>query len=68
LQHDAANAEDVDTDGEDHAPDETRYACMARPWVATKVVKKSFDFAHLKRRTFDDAHAEAERGRGKARV
>jgi hypothetical protein len=33
LQHDAMRAEDVDTDGEDHAPDETRYACMSRPWV-----------------------------------
>ncbi|HZT03707.1 MAG TPA: hypothetical protein VFA39_15720 [Steroidobacteraceae bacterium] len=37
LQHDrgkAANAvEDVDTTGEDHAGDETRYACMSRPWA-----------------------------------
>lgn len=31
LQHDQHKAEDVDTDGEDHAPDETRYACMSRP-------------------------------------
>jgi hypothetical protein len=35
LQHDPVRAEDVDTDSEDHAPDETRYACMSRPWVAT---------------------------------
>lgn len=34
LQHDPSRAEDVDTDGEDHAPDETRYACMSRPWVS----------------------------------
>jgi len=34
LQHDQAKAEDVDTDSEDHAGDETRYACMSRPWVA----------------------------------
>jgi len=34
LQHDTARAEDVDTDGEDHAADETRYACMSRPWIA----------------------------------
>jgi hypothetical protein len=34
LQHDALKPEDVDSDGEDHAADETRYACMARPWVA----------------------------------
>lgn len=31
LQHDTSRAEDVDTDGEDHAPDEVRYACMSRP-------------------------------------
>lgn len=34
LQHDATRAEDVDSDGEDHAPDETRYGCMSRPWIA----------------------------------
>jgi hypothetical protein len=33
LQHDPARAEDVDTTGEDHAADETRYACMSRPWL-----------------------------------
>lgn len=33
LQHDSSNAEDVDTNMEDHAPDETRYACMSRPWI-----------------------------------
>lgn len=33
LQHDPSRAEDVDTEGEDHAPDETRYACMSRPWI-----------------------------------
>ena len=33
LQHDEMRPEDVDTDGEDHAPDETRYACMSRPWT-----------------------------------
>lgn len=33
LQHDETNPEDVDTDGEDHAGDEWRYACMSRPWV-----------------------------------
>ena len=34
LQHDANRPEDVDTDAEDHAPDECRYACMSRPWVS----------------------------------
>lgn len=33
LQHDSNNPEDVDTDGEDHAPDETRYACLSRPFL-----------------------------------
>lgn len=33
LQHDEGKPEDVDTDGEDHAPDETRYACMSRPYL-----------------------------------
>lgn len=33
LQHDEGRPEDVDTDGEDHAPDETRYACMSRPYL-----------------------------------
>ena len=33
LQHDDARMEDVDTEGEDHAPDETRYACMSRPYL-----------------------------------
>lgn len=32
LQHDEKDAEDVDTEAEDHAYDETRYAVMSRPW------------------------------------
>ncbi len=34
LQHDSMRPEDLDTDGEDHIADETRYACLARPWFA----------------------------------
>lgn len=33
LQHDKDRIEDVDTDGEDHAGDDWRYACMSRPWA-----------------------------------
>lgn len=33
LQHDSDKPEDVDTESEDHAPDECRYACMSRPYV-----------------------------------
>lgn len=32
-QHDQARIEDIDSDGEDHAADEWRYALMSRPWV-----------------------------------
>jgi hypothetical protein len=33
LQHDPMKAEDIDAESVDHAADETRYACMARPWL-----------------------------------
>lgn len=32
LQHDELHAEDLDSDMEDHAADDWRYACMSRPW------------------------------------
>jgi hypothetical protein len=34
LQHDAGRPEDLDSEGEDHCADETRYACMSRPYTA----------------------------------
>jgi hypothetical protein len=37
MQRDIHKAEDVDTDCEDHCGDQTRYVCMARPWVRKKV-------------------------------
>jgi len=36
MQHDKSNPEDIDTNLEDHAPDEIRYACMSRPWAGVK--------------------------------
>jgi len=33
VQSDEKNPEDLDTDQEDHALDETRYGCMSRPWI-----------------------------------
>ena len=33
LQHDPLKGEDIDTQSVDHVADETRYACMARPWL-----------------------------------
>jgi hypothetical protein len=35
LQISDNDPEDLDTEQEDHAADELRYACMARPWVET---------------------------------
>jgi hypothetical protein len=49
LQHDASRAEDLDSEGEDHAADETRYACMSRPYV------KSDPFAKPKARFLNEA-------------
>ena len=44
LQHDERMIEDLDTQGEDHAADEWRYACMSRPWVSSKrAAKKPLD-------------------------
>lgn len=34
LQHDPDKPEDLDTDAEDHAADDWRYACSSRPWAA----------------------------------
>lgn len=40
LQHDEDNPEDLDTDMEDHAGDEVRYACMSRPWTKPASIPK----------------------------
>ena len=37
MQHSEINPEDLDTEAEDHAVDETRYACMSRPFRQTFV-------------------------------
>lgn len=44
LQHDMARIEDLDTEAEDHAADDWRYACMSRPYIpqAMKTEKKGF--------------------------
>jgi hypothetical protein len=40
LPHDEKNPETSDTDAEDHAPDEIRYACMSRPYIRTEADKE----------------------------
>jgi hypothetical protein len=43
LQHDQDKPEDLDTDGEDHAADEWRYACMSRPYQPIRASEKKPD-------------------------
>jgi hypothetical protein len=43
MQHDTLRPEDLDTEGEDHAADETRYACMSRPFVRDVKVTQPID-------------------------
>lgn len=57
LQHDESKPEDLDTEGEDHAADETRYACNSHPLVGTQVQDRSRDFRPpltIERYTFND--------------
>ena len=41
LQHSDTNPEDLDTEAEDHAADETRYALMSRPWIPGQSAPKA---------------------------
>jgi len=43
LQHDKDRIEDLDTEGEDHAADDWRYACMSRPYIREKPRQKHAD-------------------------
>jgi len=40
VQHNENHLEDVLKEGEDHAPDEIRYACMSRPYSSTTHVER----------------------------
>ena len=44
LQHDEDNPEDLDTEAEDHAADETRYAVMSRPYIPRKIPAQASTF------------------------
>ncbi len=47
LQHDDVKAEDLDTEGEDHSADETRYGVMSRPWVKYAPIPQGSDMPKL---------------------
>lgn len=53
LQHDENRPEDLDTEAEDHAADETRYACMSRPWIPTAHNDNPPDILHRSPLTLD---------------
>lgn len=62
LQHDETKIEDVDTESEDHAGDETRYACMSRPWLKDAPVDIDLP-AGMKQLTINEIIAKRTRAR-----
>jgi hypothetical protein len=60
LQHDPDKPEDVETEGEDHAGDEWRYACMSRPWVEEATTTKDIIADLIKPKTLNDVLREHE--------
>lgn len=61
LQHDKVNAEDLDTEAEDHAADDWRYACMSRPVTAAPPAKETLSQG-LAGATLDDMWELHEKG------
>lgn len=57
LQYDDHKVEDLDTDGEDHIADETRYFCMSRP-IKPRITKKPDDFQNNPLHLFLDINRE----------
>ncbi len=57
LQHDELRPEDVDTDSEDHAADEIRYACMSRPYTRPSKKPAAKSRADYGTRTVQDDHS-----------
>lgn len=48
LQHSERDPEDLDTDGEDHAADEIRYACSSRPFTVDAPRKETVEWNSLR--------------------
>ena len=63
LQHDATRAEDLDTDGEDHAADECRYMCMSRPFTRHEPAPVQSIFAKPTLQQMLDMHDRKRYGR-----
>lgn len=61
LQHDINKPEDVDSDGEDHAPDTLRYGLMSRPWRRPKAnLPQPPEFKRLQDMTWNEIVAAQE--------
>jgi hypothetical protein len=66
LQHDKTRPEDLDTDGEDHAADDWRYACMSRPFTRkAQVINAEVDTSLP---TLNQLWATSLRPQGSARI
>lgn len=64
LQHDDQNPEDLDTEAEDHAADETRYACMSRPWLPRAAIPQGSSLPKLpQEHTINDLIAKLKQQR-----
>jgi hypothetical protein len=57
LVYDEHKVEDIDTDGEDHVADETRYFCMTRP-IAPRMSAQPDGFEHSPQHLFLDINRE----------
>jgi len=75
LQHNEDKMEDVDTTGEDHAPDEIRYACMSRPYhrptgvdLVRKLFKKNDNTSLVLHDILDDLPVDTPKSINLARV
>lgn len=66
LQHDKDNAEDCDTDGEDHAPDSLRYGLMSRPWTRPRPEKVQGAIKLLQEATMGEIWADYDAHEGRA--
>lgn len=67
LQHDQKRPEDLDSDAEDHAADETRYACMSRPYVRDDIARKPTAI-DIRFPTMDELWAEQAKHRPLERI
>lgn len=66
LSHDEARPEDLDTNSEDHAADDWRYACMSRPWIpapAADTAPRAIRVGGASTETFNDLLEAVKRRR-----